>query len=85
MTVGQRIRHFRLLRGLSHLRMAERMERVARGHGGTAATRGGQRTQLSKWEHDLVTPNQHNRRLIAETLQVSVADLGLYQDPYFRW
>ena len=85
MSVGQRLRHLRKLRGWSQLQMMVRMEQVAEGHGGTAATREGLRSELSKWEHDHVIPSQHNRRLLAETLGVTVADLGLDQDPYFKW
>ncbi len=85
MTVGERIRHYRKLKGWSHLQMGVQMELVARGHGGTAATREGLRSELSKWENGRVKPEQHNRRLLAETLGVTVEDLGLTQDPYFKW
>jgi transcriptional regulator with XRE-family HTH domain len=85
MTVGQRIRHLRKLKGWSHLQMILRMEEVSRGHRGTATTRAGLRSQLSKWEGDRITPDQHNRRVIAEALGVTVADLGLVQDPYYKW
>ncbi|MGI5243236.1 helix-turn-helix domain-containing protein [Dactylosporangium sp. CA-139066] len=85
MTVGQRIRHYRKLRGWDQPQLMARMVLTAEGHGGTAATFDGRRSSLSKWENDRVTPNQHNRRLLAETLGVTVADLGLDQDPYFQW
>ena len=85
MTVGQRIRHYRKLRGWNQPQLMVRMAKVAEGHGGTATTHDGLRSELSKWENDRVKPDQHNRRLLAETLGVTVADLGLDQDPYFQW
>jgi transcriptional regulator with XRE-family HTH domain len=85
MTVGQRIRHYRKLRGWNQPQLMARMVQTAMGHGGTATTFDGRRSSLSKWENDHVKPNQHNRRLLAETLGVTVADLGLYQDPYLQW
>lgn len=40
---------------------------------------------VSKWENDRVIPGEFNRRLLAESLEIRVADLGLSEDPDFAW
>jgi len=60
------------------------MRDVAAKHGGTAELRS-LVIMISKWEHDAKIPNHYNRHLLAEALQITVADLGLPEDPDFFW
>lgn len=43
------------------------------------------KNMISNWELDKKTPNELNRHLLAHVLEVTVADLGLPQDPDFFW
>lgn len=81
---GRRLRRFRMRRRWTQLQLAQRMRDVAAKHGGTAELRS-LVIMISKWEHDAKIPNHYNRHLLAEALQITVADLGLPEDPDFFW
>ncbi|GAA4256428.1 helix-turn-helix transcriptional regulator [Dactylosporangium darangshiense] len=80
MTPGQRIFHYRSLRGYSQQTLAARMRLIAVRYRGS----GVDRRQISRWESDMHTPDTYSRHLLAEALEVRVKDLGLPPNPYFR-
>jgi transcriptional regulator with XRE-family HTH domain len=83
-TFGEWLRHLRRRRGWSQGDLARNMVAVAAGFGGTAGLES-LKPMISKWENDKYEPDQYNRRLLAETLGVDVAELGLWVDPFFEW
>lgn len=84
LSFGRRLRRARMARQWSQLHFAYRMREVAKTHGRTA-TLASLKVMISKWEHDVKLPNEYNRHLLAATLGVTVADLGLTEDPDFVW
>lgn len=84
LSVGRRLRRARMARRWSQVHFAQRMRDVAEAHGKTA-TLPSLKIMISKWENGAMLPNEYNRHLLAATLQVSVADLGLSEDPDFVW
>jgi transcriptional regulator with XRE-family HTH domain len=84
MSVGRRLRRARMARQWSQVHFAQRMRDVAASHGRTA-TLPSLKIMISKWENGAMVPNEYNRHLLAATLQVTVADLGLSEDPDFVW
>jgi transcriptional regulator with XRE-family HTH domain len=84
MGFGRRLRRARLAQRWSQLTMAQHMRDIAAAHEGTA-TLASLPVMISKWEHEEKMPNLYNRHLLAATLQVSLSDLGLPEDPDFVW
>lgn len=81
---GRRLRRARMACRLSQIQLAQRMRDIAVDHGGTA-TRAALKVMISKWENEVKAPNEYNRRLLAAALGVTVADLGLPEDPDYIW
>jgi len=73
-----------MARHWSHVQLAQRMRDVAATHGGTASLQS-LKVMISKWEHEHKIPNEYNRHLLAATLEMSVTELGLAEDPDFVW
>src|SRR3954451_24452889 len=71
MTPGQRIFHYRSLRGYSQSDLVGRMRLVAARY----RRCGVDRRQISRWENGTHTPDPYSRHLLAEALGVTVADL----------
>ncbi|MFC7532329.1 multiprotein-bridging factor 1 family protein [Actinoplanes sp. GCM10030250] len=71
-------------KGWSQLQLANRMNEAAKHHDGTAQLCS-LVVMISKWENGAKVPGEYNRRLLAETLGITVADLGLAEDPDFLW
>ena len=84
LSTGERIQALRLKRGWTLQRAAWQMEHIAVSHGGNAS-RKSLRAMLLRWEHDQNKPGEFNRRVVAETFDVTVAHLGMRANPYFRW
>jgi hypothetical protein len=84
LSTGERIQALRLQRGWTLERTAWQMEHVATSHGGNAS-RESLKAMLIRWEHDQNEPGEFNRRVVAETFDVTVAHLGMRANPYFRW
>lgn len=80
MTPGQRIFHYRSLRGYSQADLVGRMRLVAARY----RRCGVDRRQISRWENGTHTPDPYSRHLLAEALGITVADLGLSPNRYFR-
>jgi hypothetical protein len=81
---GRLIRRARMACRLSQIQLAQRMRDIAAEHGGTA-TLACLKVMISKWENEVKAPNEYNRRLLAAALGVTVADLGLPEDPDYLW
>ncbi|WP_213455285.1 helix-turn-helix transcriptional regulator [Rhizomonospora bruguierae] len=79
MSTHNRLRELRGAAALSQQDVAERMTRLAaaQGRSGVAVSA----HTVSRWERAKVVPGALNRRLLAEVLGVSVADLGLDPQP----
>ena len=84
LTTGRRIRRARMRRRWSQRKLVITMRETAAKRGGTASVPA-LMIMLSKWENDRVVPSEFNRRLLAESLEIEVADLGLTEDPDFVW
>ncbi|GGQ83867.1 hypothetical protein GCM10010166_62600 [Couchioplanes caeruleus subsp. azureus] len=85
MTTGRCIRRRRKAKRWSLRRLAQQMRRVAAKRHDVAPSEDSLRQMISRWEHDRIAPSEYNRRLLAEALDVKVADLGLTEDPDFPW
>jgi hypothetical protein len=84
LSFGRRLRRLRKRRGWTQLVLAQRMRDIAVHHGGTALLIS-LKAMISKWENGHKEPDEFNRRLLAVTLDTTVADLGLSEDPDFLW
>lgn len=84
LSFGRRLRRARMACRLSQIQLAQRMRDIAVDHGGTA-TLAALKVMISKWENEVKAPNEYNRRLLAAALGVTVADLGLPEDPDYVW
>jgi transcriptional regulator with XRE-family HTH domain len=84
-TVGDLIRETRMKYGLKQPGVARRMIRVGEKYGISVASVSGLVGMIGKWEHNKVGLSQTNRHLLAEALQVRLADLGLTKDKHFVW
>ena len=82
---SRRLRRIRKARDWSHQQLARRMVLVGRNHRGRTASAESLVTMLSRWENDGRVADERNRRLLADALQVDVADLGLSEDPDVIW
>ena len=83
-SIGEWLRYLRRRRGWSQGDLARNMVAVAADFGGTAELRS-LKPMISKWENNKIEPDQYNRHLLAETLGVDVAELGLSVNPFFAW
>ena len=81
-TFGRRLRRARLAKRWSQLQLAYRMREVGNRNRGSATIES-LLIMLSKWENDRKRPNQYNLHLLAESLDIPVAALGLPVDPDF--
>ncbi|MFI5496576.1 hypothetical protein [Actinoplanes sp. NPDC051859] len=52
---------------------------------GAAPTVEALKNSLYRWETNFNVPNEANRRLLALVLDVTVAELGMTEDPDFVW
>jgi hypothetical protein len=84
LSFGRRLRRVRMACRLSQIQLAQRMRDTAVDHGGTA-TLACLKVMISKWENEVKVPNEYNRRLLAAAMGVTVADLGLPEDPDYIW
>ncbi|WP_233625654.1 hypothetical protein, partial [Actinoplanes sp. ATCC 53533] len=82
---SRRLRRIRKARDWSHQQLARRMVLVGRNHRGRTAGAESLVTMLSRWENDDRVADERNRRLLADALEVEVADLGLSVDPDVIW
>ncbi|WP_432983312.1 helix-turn-helix transcriptional regulator [Dactylosporangium sp. CA-233914] len=80
MTPGERIFHYRNVLNYSQSDLVGHMRLIAANYRGT----GVDRRQISRWETGRHTPDPYSRHLLAMALRVTVADLGLPPNPYFR-
>ena len=78
----RRLRRARLAKQWSQLQLAHRMREVGAAHRG-AATIASLLIMLSKWENGRKRPSQYNLHLLAVSLDIPVAELGLPVDPDF--
>ncbi|WP_433304374.1 hypothetical protein ACQP2F_14835 [Actinoplanes sp. CA-030573] len=69
-------------RGWSQAKLAHRLVEVAVRYQGAARPESLVK-MISKWEGDHLIPDQYNRHLLAEALDVTVGDLGISLDPDF--
>ena len=81
-TVGRRLRRLRMQSGWSQPVLAYHFLAVAATYR-RAVEKDSLVKMISKWEGDRIVPDQFNRRVLAEVLGVTVADLGLDVDPDF--
>lgn len=79
----RRLRILRRARGWSHPQLARRMYAIGLTYPGGSASPEALVTMQSRWENDHQVADERNRRLLAMALQVTVADLGLTEDPDF--
>lgn len=85
-STGERIRRLRMAHRWSMGLLARELRRELRRRGEQLPPSViSLKQMISKWENDKKTPNEYNRHLLAEVLEVTVADLGLTQDPDFFW
>lgn len=82
---SRRLRRIRKARDWSHQQLARRMVLVGRNHRGRTASAESLVKMLSRWENDDRLADDRNRRLLADALEVEVADLGLTVDPDVIW
>jgi hypothetical protein len=82
---SRRLRRIRKARDWSHQQLARRMVLVGRNHRGRTASAESLVAMLSRWENDDRVADDRNRRLLADALEVEVADLGLSVDPDVIW
>ena len=82
---SRRLRRIRKARDWSHPQLAGRIILAGRDRRGRTATAGSLVTMLSRWENDERGIDERNRRLLADALEVEVADLGLSEDPDVIW
>lgn len=81
---GRRLRQVRMSHRWSQIQLAQRMRENAVDHGRTA-TLAYLKVIISKWETEIKLPNEYNRRWLADSLGVTVADLGQPEDPDYVW
>jgi transcriptional regulator with XRE-family HTH domain len=81
---GRRLRQVRMAHHWSQMQLAQRMRENAVHHGGTAALVY-LKMIISKWECEIKLPNEHSRRWLAESLGITVADLGQPENPDYMW
>lgn len=67
---------------MAQFALAARMVAIGGRHDGSASVES-LAVMISKWENCKMEPDQYNRHLLAEALEVSVTDLGLEVDPDF--
>ena len=82
LSFNRRLRQARLANHWSQLQLAHRMREVGAAHRG-AATLESLLIMLSKWENGRKRPSQYNLHLLAASLEIPVAALGLPVDPDF--
>ncbi|MEV0132606.1 helix-turn-helix transcriptional regulator [Dactylosporangium sp. NPDC050688] len=80
MAPGERIFHYRLIRGMSQSGLASRMRLIAERYRGL----GTDRWQVYRWETGGHEPDEYTRHILAMALGVQVQDLGLAPNPYFE-
>ena len=80
MAPGERIFHYRLMRGMSQSGLASRMKLIAERYKGL----GTDRWQVYRWEIGGHEPDEYTRHILALALGVQVQDLGLAPNPYFE-
>lgn len=83
LTVGERIRRCRDLLGWTQARLARRMKSWDEKYRDTTE-QSTWATYVSRWERNVVEPDEYNRRILAMALNVEVTDFGLTVNPYFR-
>lgn len=81
---GRRLRQVRMAHRWSQMQLAQRMRENAVHHGRTAAL-AYLKVIISKWENEVKLPNEFNRRWLADSLGITVADLGQPENPDYVW
>lgn len=84
-TPGAVIRHARMQRRWGQMRLLHEMRLSARRHGLDLPSDTSLRPMLSRWERGHARPDQINRRLVCEALDLRLEDLGLPVDPDYLW
>lgn len=80
---GARMRRARLAKKWSLRKCALHFRQEALRRGYPAPSVASLIPMISKWENDKQEPDEYNRRILAIVLGVTVADLGLPEDPDF--